>query len=286
MAENRCSCTGGGMPSISCGKESVCIDTYRVLDSCRDRDCFENVKVHLTEFGQEIINRTDNIRAKCAHIVRTCISVDPVQFNRGFYQVTIRFYVKISFEACVNMHRTQEFDGIAVVEKKVVLYGSEGCVSIYRSGINDDFCCNDETAASYYTNMPIATVEVATPVVLGTKVVEPSRCNFTPCCVCACDCIPENVCDCVGGRLYDSGNDSSDHNLYASLGFFSIVRIERPAQYLVNVAEYCIPDKECVCGEDDDPCSIFRNMAFPVNEFYPPSLSASHGNDCGCGRKK
>ena len=286
MAENRCSCTGGGMPSISCGKESVGIDTYRVLDSCRDRDCFENVKVHLTEFGQEIINRTDNIRAKCAHIVRTCISVDPVQFNRGFYQVTIRFYVKISFEACVNMHRTQEFDGIAVVEKKVVLYGSEGCVSIYRSGINDDFCCNDETAASYYTNMPIATVEVATPVVLGTKVVEPSRCNFTPCCVCACDCIPENVCDCVGGRLYDSGNDSSDHNLYASLGFFSIVRIERPAQYLVNVAEYCIPDKECVCGEDDDPCSIFRNMAFPVNEFYPPSLSASHGNDCGCGRKK
>lgn len=284
MAENRCSCTGGGLSNISCGKESVCIDTYRVLDSCRDRDCFENVKVYLTEFGQEIINRTDNIRSKCAHIVRTCISVDPVQFNRGFYQVTIRFYVKLSFEACLNMHRTQEFDGIAVVEKKAVLYGSEGCVSIYRSGINDDFCCNDETAASYYTNMPIATVEVAAPVVLGTKVVEPSRCNITPCCICACDCIPENVCECVGGSLYDS-NNGDDHALYASLGFFSIVRIERPAQYLVNVAEYCIPDKECVCGEDDDPCSIFKNMAFPVNEFYPPSLSASH-NDCGCGRKK
>ena len=282
MTENRCSCTGGGLTNISVGKESVCIDTYRVLDSCRDKDCFENVRVYLTDFGQEILNRTENIRAKCAHIVKTCISVDPVQFNRGFYQVTVRFYVKITFEACVNMCRAQEFDGIAVVEKKVVLYGSEGCVSIYRSGVNDDFCCCNDDSVNYYTNMPIATVEVAAPVVLGTKVCEPSRCNFVPCCVCSCDCIPENVCACIGGNVCDD----DDHHLYTSLGFFSIVRIERPAQYLVNVAEYCIPDKECVCGEDDDPCSIFKNMAFPVNEFYPPSLSHNCSNDCGCGRKK
>ena len=33
-------------------KESVCIDTYRVIDSCRDKDCFENVKVYLTDFGE------------------------------------------------------------------------------------------------------------------------------------------------------------------------------------------------------------------------------------------
>ena len=69
MVENRCSCTNGGLPSISVGKESVCIDTYRVLDSCRDKDCFENVKVYLTDFGQEIINHTDNIRAKWTNIL-------------------------------------------------------------------------------------------------------------------------------------------------------------------------------------------------------------------------
>ena len=278
MAENRCSCTNGGLSSISMGKESVCIDTYRVLDSCRDKDCYENVRVYLTEFGQEIINRTDNIRTKCAHILRTCIHVEPVQFNRGFYQITIRYYIRLVFEACVNMCRAQELEGIAVVEKKVVLYGSEGCVSIYRSGINDDFCCEGDSAA-FTTNMPIATVEVADPVVLATKVVENAHCQFTPCCVCTCDCIPENVCACVGGSLYDGG----DRNLYVALGFFSIVRIERPAQYLVNVAEYSIPDKECVCGEDDDPCSLFRNLAFPINEFYPHSPGASHSD---CGSKK
>lgn len=280
MAENRCSCTSGGLSGISMGKESVCIDTYRVLDSCRDKDCYENVRVYLTEFGQEIIDHTDNIRTKCAHILRTCIHVEPVQFNRGFYQITIRYYIRLVFEACVNMCRAQEFEGIAVVEKKVILYGSEGCVSIYRSGINDDFCCCEGDSAAFTTNMPIATVEVADPIVLATKVVDKTHCNFVPCCVCTCDCIPENVCGCIGGSLCE-GND---RGLYVALGFFSIVRIERPAQYLVNVAEYCIPDKECVCGEDDDPCSLFKNMAFPVNEFYPPSLSSAHG-DCGCKKK-
>ena len=118
MAENRCSCTGGSLSNMNVGKESVCIDTYRVLDSCRDKDCFENVPVYLTDFGQEIIDRTSNVRTKCAQILWSCITVDPVQFNRGFYQVTIRFYVKLVFEACVCLGRAQEFEGIAVAEKE------------------------------------------------------------------------------------------------------------------------------------------------------------------------
>ena len=283
MAENRCSCSGGSFPNLSVGKESVCIDTYRVLDSCRDKDCFENTRVYLTEFGQEIIDHTTNVRTKSAHILWTCINVEPVQFNRGFYQVSIRFYVKLCCEGCVNLGRAQEFDGVAVVEKKVILYGSEGCVNIYRSSVSDEFCpCTDNLSTSFSTNMPIATVEVAEPVILGTRGVEPSCCNFTPCCVCSCDSIPENVCGCMSGALTQNG----ENNLYVSLGFFSIVRIERPAQYLVNVAEYCIPDKECVQNEDDDPCSLFRGMAFPVNEFYPPSLVSTDGGGCGCGKRR
>ena len=148
--------------TFSVGKESVCIDTYRVLDSCRDKDCFENTRVYVTEYGQEIIDHTTNVRTKSAHILWTCINVEPVQFNRGFYQVSIRFYVKLCFEGCVNLGRAQEFDGVAVVEKKVILYGSEGCVNIYRSSVSDEFCpCTDNLSTSYSTNMPIATVEVA-----------------------------------------------------------------------------------------------------------------------------
>lgn len=281
MAENKCSCTGGALPNYTHCKESVCIDTYRVLDSCKDKDCFENVRVYLTELGQEIIEHTDTIRTKCAHIVRTCINVEPVPFNRGFYQITIRYYVKIVLEACINNCRAQEFDGIAVVEKKVILFGSEGCVNIFRSGINDEICCNESTSAVSTTNMPIATVEVAEPVVLGARVAEINNCNFTTCCICSCDCIPENVSLCLNGNLCDNG----ERRLFVSLGFFSIVRIERPAQYLINVTEYCIPDKECVVGEEDDPCALFRSMAFPINEFYPPSLSGTGKEYMSCKKK-
>ena len=51
MVENRNSCFGN--PS-SQSRETICIDTYRVLDSCRDRDCYEDARVYLTEAGQEM----------------------------------------------------------------------------------------------------------------------------------------------------------------------------------------------------------------------------------------
>ncbi|MCI8590654.1 MAG: hypothetical protein HFE77_08115, partial [Clostridiales bacterium] len=54
--------------SLGC-KEVVCIDCNRVLDSCRDKDCFENVEVFLTEFGEEIINNTTSVRIKNAELV-------------------------------------------------------------------------------------------------------------------------------------------------------------------------------------------------------------------------
>ena len=53
----------------NCGRETVCIDTYRVLDSCRDKDCYEDVRVYLTSFGQELINHTQNVRTKSAQIL-------------------------------------------------------------------------------------------------------------------------------------------------------------------------------------------------------------------------
>ena len=77
-------------------KENICIDTYRVLDSCRDKDCYENVKVYLTDFGEEIIERTSTIRAKCAKIISSYIDVVDVPFNRGFYQLNIKIYTKIT----------------------------------------------------------------------------------------------------------------------------------------------------------------------------------------------
>lgn len=153
MPDNRFSC-GPGM-----GKESVAIETNRILDSCRDRDCFENVRVFLTDFGKEIVERTSAIRVKSACIAWTYIAIDPVQFNRGFYSLTIRFFVKLIFEACIGGGRSQEFDGIAVLEKRVILYGGESNVNIFKSGPDSSGFCVEPEPCHCEKNMPTAVVD-------------------------------------------------------------------------------------------------------------------------------
>ena len=281
MAENRFSCASGGS-----GRETVCIDTNRVLDSCRDRDCFENVRVYLSCYGKEILERTGAIRAKCAKIVWTHIGIDPIQFNRGFYAVTIRFYVKVTFEACVGCGRAQELEGIAVLEKRVILYGGESNVSVFKSRACEEFCapiqpdCGD-------SNAPTAIVEVVDPVLLGTKVMEHvSECNC--CCCCKENDMPEAILSSLESPLDFGDDDREGRYLTVSLGIFSVVRIVRPDQLLVQASECCIPEKECCPVEEDDPCHVFRCMPFPTGEFCPPSAPAPHhGGDskgrCGCG---
>ncbi len=277
MSDNRFSC---GRSDQGSSRETVCIETNRVLDSCRDRDCFEDVKVILTDFGNELLEHTTNIRAKSACIAWTYIGIDPVRFNRGFYAVTIKFYVKITFEACLCGGRSQEFDGIAVVEKRVILYGSESNVSIFKSNPDaSDYCSLPEPCCST-KNVPIAIVEVVEPLILNTKVRDADE--VCGCGCCCCGDIPEGV----SARLSGTLSDSDGRYLTVSLGIFSVVRIVRPAQYLIQASEYCVPDKECVSTEEDNPCAIFRTMAFPTSEFCPPGYLPT-GRDgqgkCGCG---
>ncbi len=263
MADNKFPCAPGCPPGS--GREMVCIETNRILDSCRDRDCFENIRVFLTDFGCEILERTGSVRVKHACISYTSIHIDPVQFNRGFYSVNIRFYVKLDFEACVGGGRSQDFDGVAVLEKKVILYGSESNVNIFKSNPDASDYCAEPTPSGQSRNVPVAVVEVVDPIVLDVDVTEAKNCH---CCCCCCD-IPEPVTVRMSGRLSDA---EGERYLTVSLGIFSVVRIVRPAQYLVEATEYCVPDKECIAHEEDDPCCMFRSMAFPVAEFCPPGM--------------
>ncbi len=283
MAENRYPST----PSGSGIRETVCIDTHRVLDSCRDRDCFENVRVYLTGFGNEILERTGAIRAKSASVLWTYIGIDPIAFNRGFYAISIRFYVKVCLEACLGAGHAQELDGIAVLEKRVILYGGECNVSIYRSryGENDNFCACP-TPCEGEKNTPEAVVEVVSPVLLGCRIVErESECNC--CCCCHEKDLPEPVLATLDAPLvFEDGKGSGRRFLTVSLGLFSVVRLVRPAQFLVSGVEYSIPEKECSPVNEDDPCSVFRDMPFPIAEFCAKGSceSAPHesGRRCGC----
>ncbi len=247
------------------GKSEICIDVNRIFDSCRDKDCFERSRVFLTECGQDIIEKTSNIRVKCAHVVWTQLTVEPIQFNRGFYQVIIRFWVKILCEGCISPGKPQEFEGITACEKKVILFGSEGCVKIFKSDPTGCFCSPTYENGGE-TNLPVAVCEIADPVVLDVEITEKRKC----CCACVCvDDIPNIVCSYCNGNLVESYEDGK--NLAITLGFFSVIRMERPCQHIISAADYSVPDKECISTEDSDPCTLFRRMDFPTSEFSPPS---------------
>ena len=267
------------MADTKCGqRDMVCVDTYRVLDSCRDKDCFEDVRVFLTCPGAELLSRAGAVRAKTAKVVWSCIEMDTVPFNRGFYQLLIRIFCRVTFEACLGQGNTQEFEGIAAVEKKVVLYGGEGSVSVFRSELSGTgFCQCGGRPTTAGNTLPQAVFEVVDPIILDTKVREtpgPGCCSF--------DEIPERVTAFLSAPLSDCPSC-----LTVSLGFFSVVRIERPAQYLVSAVEYNVPDKECAVPPVEDACSLFRQMAFPTAEFSPGGAGAPQidpGPSCPCDR--
>ncbi len=244
-------------------RENVCLESSRVLDSCRDRDCFENVKVFLTDCGYDIIDRTTSIRVLDACVSYANISVDPIPFNRGFYTVNIRFYVKITFEACVGYDKSKTFEGLAVIDKKAVLYGGESCVKVFKSTVCESFCAPVPLCPSS-GNLPTATVELVDPIILSVGVFEKEKAHDC-CCLCSCCDIPDAVYNRVEGGVHD--DCPSGRFLAVSIGLFSVVRITRKGQYLINAKEYCVPDKECTVTEENDPCGIFRSMPFPAGEF-------------------
>lgn len=284
MQENRNASFCSANNNQISGNGMVCIDTKRVLDSCRDRDCFEDTRVYLTRSGEEILANSSNVRTKGAKLLWAYVGVDEVPFNCGFYQVTIRYYIEVEFEACLGVGRSQCFKGLATLEKDVILYGGEGRAVTFTSSPNNSYCnvCDYNTAGS---NDPVAIVETVEPIVLGTKV---SECN------CPCPCgggeyadIPEGIRNCMGEELVIG---STAPRLLVSFGVFSVIRIVRPAQLLVNATDYSVPDKECTAAtNDDNPCSLFRTIAFPTTQFrgtdnlYRENTSNRSGG-CGCNK--
>lgn len=262
------------------GRGTVCIDTKRVLDCCRDRDCFEDTRVYLTSLGEEIISNATSVRIRKAKLIWAFVGVDPVPFNCGFYRVTVRYYVKVEGEGCLGIGRSQSFNGISVLEKEVILYGGEGNLISYSSSPENNYC-NIGNLDTVSDNSPTAIVETVEPIVLGQKIAD-------PCCG-GCGCneyaeIPSSICNCIDGDVIMNGGGA---HLYISFGLFSVIRIVRPAQLLVQATDYSVPDKECTPAScDENPCALFRTMAFPVNQFKisgtcPQNEPTSRGG-CGC----
>ena len=265
--------------------EAVCIHTKKIYDSCRDKDCIEDLRFYPTACGQDVLNRAQTVKGGKAELLYTYINVEPVVFNRGFYTIDMRFFYRVTLNAYCANPRPIEVEGLCVFDKRVILFGSEGSAKIFSSKVRIDGLDRQMLEQS---NMPIAVVEAVDPIVLDAKLVE---CCENRCCDCDICEIPSCICQCFGCEL-TMGDDY--RRAFVTLGQFSIIRLERDSQLLMPVFDYCMPDKDCnssmgggcgcgCCG-CEDPCELFQNIKFPVSQFFPPN-SVNNSRDYECTKQ-
>ncbi len=270
----------GGCGCRENSSDSVCIQTNKVYDSCRDKECVENIRVYLTQCGQNIIDKSINVKCRKSEIIWIYSDVEPVPFNRGYYTVDLKFFFRIVLDVFTGIGRPVQVEGLATFDKKVILFGSEGNAKTFSSKYKFD-----EGDIQLWTknNLPLAKTEVVDPICLGAKVID----SCENCCCCGemdITAVPESV-----SRIFDDiiVDPESGKRVYITLGLFTIVRLERETQLLIPVIDYCVPQNECISSTDNSPCELFDRLRFPIDEFFPPEKQhfdnlEPDAHDCCC----
>ncbi len=239
-----------------CFKEAVCIDAMRIYDSCSDKDCIEDTRVLFTRCTQELVDKASNVRIKDAKVITVFVDLQPIPFNRGFYSVDMTYFFDVSLELFTNpLVSPICVNGVSIFTKKVILYGSDGNVRVFTSDEGDD--------EQGQNSVPKAVVQVARPIALAAKLCDG---RYNRGCDVLCT-IPEKICNQFGGEFEFEPREKT---VYATIGMFTIVQIVRNAQMIIPAYDFCVPAKECITSSDN-PCEIFQQIEFPVDEFFPPS---------------
>ena len=259
MSEN---CQGSVRCNCDDLREALSIHTRKITDSCRDKDCIEDLRVYLTTGSQAVLDTCAGVKVRCADLLYTYIDVEPVAFDRHHYCIDVTFYYRILADATVGTSRPVTLYGLAVFSKRAVLCGEDSRAHIFTS---DTVVGGADGISRRSANRPTAVVEVLDPMVLSSKVVQCCDCK---CGECAVTQIPAAILELFDEELVLTGED---RRLLVTLGQFSVIRLERDAQLIVPVLDYSIPTKECcdTAGCAEDPCEMFSRIPFPVKQFAP-----------------
>lgn len=257
-------------------REAVCIHTKKICDSCRDRDCIEDLRLYLTRASQSAVDRAVAIRGGRAELLCARLNVEPTGFQRNYYTVEVRYYYRVTAEAMVGAARPVPIMGLAAFDKRVLLCGGEEGPKTFSS--QTDGCCPESISNQ---GMPTAVLEAVDPVLLSLCMDEPSCCRCPRHKGCEFTEIPAGIAEHFECELEFS---PERRRVYVTLGQFSVIHLERDAQLLIPVYDNCIPCKECVegsgCSVSDDPCELFKQVCFPEDAFFPP-LSCDCSSGCG-----
>ena len=234
-------------------REAVCINTEKIFDSCKDKDCVDDLRVYPTVPSQAYIENALSIRPRSAELLYVDVSVDTISFNRGYYTVDCTYFYKVTGEAFPSGALCT---GLCIFDKRVMLFGSEGSVKTFASDATLPIPDSDE--------LPRATVSCVEPLCLNMRLIDLD----VPV---PADAEARRIPDFIT-RSFADAIDFTDtaRRWLTTIGQFSIIRLTRATQILVPAYDYCMPDKECPGASEDDPCSLFSRIRFPVEEFFPP----------------
>ncbi len=242
-------------------QQAMSIHTRKITDSCRDKDCIEDLRVYLTQGSQCLLDSASSVRVRCADLIYAYIDVEPVAFDRNHFCIDVTFYYRILADAVMGSARPAALCGLAMFTKRAVLCGEDSRAHIFTS---DTRLGMPDGSTVSTANRPTAVVEVLDPMVLSSRVKE----------ICGNSTheIAAQIPECVR-NMFDEDLVLSAENrrLFVTLGQFSIIRLERDAQLIVPVLDYAIPSKECCDnpGSGEDPCEMFSRIPFPAQQFAP-----------------
>lgn len=230
--------------------EAVCIHTRKIYDSCRDKDCMEDLRIYPTITSQPYIESAFSVRPSSASLLYADVQVDEISFNRGYYTVDVTYFYEVTGVAFPSEGTVR---GLCVFNKRVMLFGSESSAKVFSSD------------GEFYDRIiqPVAVAECVDPIVLNMKLLDACAVGFSG----ELRDIPQNILAHFGEDLVLT---DGVRLLTCTLGQFSIIRLERDSQLVVPVYDYCLPEKDCTPNEPDDPCSLFQRINFPIDEFFPP----------------
>jgi len=282
------------VPGKICGndlskiREAVCVQVEKVYDSCKEKDCIENAKVLFkdTKAIRYIINNAINVKCRKAEVIDVYSDIESVPFKRGFYTVDVKFFIRVTLDfflpngAGPAGTRIVTKKGLVVFDKKVILFGSEGNVKIFKSYFEKN--CGDMAIKSrlQQDNLPIAKVEVAEPICLNAQIEDLIDKLFEDCC--CIDSLNRDIADLLDDNDDDEFPDIAEDDdtrsqgriprrrVVVTIGLFSIIKLVRLVQLLIPAFDFCVPNKQCIAATDENPCELFETIEFPVDEFFPP----------------
>lgn len=247
-------------------REAVGVHAEKIYDSCKDRDCIENARVyfeHLTDAQIRAINESFNVKVRTADVTDVITDIEAVPFKRGFYAVDVKYIIAVTLDfftrvtvGCRERIQITTLDGSISYDKKIILFGSEGGVKIFKSLYQPRALDVQSNAELQQSNLPFCKIEVAEPIPLSAKT--------------------RSLLDKLDDdREMERGPGPQPgpvltRRVYVTVGLFSIVSLARVVPLLIPAFDFSYPNKHCPAGSDDNPCELFDTFDFPYDEFYPP----------------